>query len=139
LHVMQPAFAGVDLVREKRSAREEQKAAVKEEKARTFEECAQAYIDECWNNWSEKHRNQWPSSLNRYAYPTIGQLKISEIRPSHAVGYAQISRRPSAPFPHGRGVVVVVSVEEYGRLDSTANATLVQANDTAAAQHKGKA
>jgi integrase len=75
--------AGVDLVQEKRRAREEQKAAVRTEKARTFEECAQAYIDECWNNWSEKHRNQWPSSLKRYAYPTIGQLKISEIRPSH--------------------------------------------------------
>ena len=75
--------AGVDLVQEKRRAREEQKAAVSAEKARTFEECAQAYIDECWNSWSKKHRNQWPSSLKRYAYPTIGQLKISEIRPSH--------------------------------------------------------
>jgi len=39
---------------------------------------------------------------------------------------------------HGRGVVVVVSVEEYGRLNSTANATLAQANDTATAQHKRK-
>jgi len=74
---------GVDLVQERRAAREEQKAAVRAEKARTFEECAQAYIDECWSNWSDKHRNQWPSSLRRYAYPTIGQLKISEIRPSH--------------------------------------------------------
>ncbi len=44
---------------------------------------------------------------------------------------------------HGRGVVVVVAVEEYGRLNSTANATQAQAqaqaNDTAAAQHRGKA
>ncbi len=39
--------AGVDLVQEKRSAREELKAAVRAEKANTFEECAQAYIDEC--------------------------------------------------------------------------------------------
>ena len=75
--------AGVDLVQEKRSAREEQKAAIRAEKAKTFEECAQAYIDECWNSWSEKHRNQWPSSLKRYAYPTIGQLTIPEIKPSH--------------------------------------------------------
>jgi hypothetical protein len=75
--------AGVDLVQEKRSAREEQKAAVRAEKAKTFEECAQVYIDECWNSWSEKHRNQWPSSLKRYAYPTIGQLTIPEIKPSH--------------------------------------------------------
>jgi integrase len=75
--------AGVDLVQEKRSAREELKAAVRAEKAKTFEECAQAYIDECWNSWSEKHRNQWPSSLKRYAYPTIGRLTIPEIKPSH--------------------------------------------------------
>jgi integrase len=75
--------AGVDLVQENRSAREELKAAVRTEKAKTFEECAQAYIDECWNSWSEKHRDQWPSSLKRYAYPTIGRLIIPEIKPSH--------------------------------------------------------
>jgi integrase len=75
--------AGVDVVQEKRSAREEQKAAVRAKEAKTFEQCAQAYIDECWNSWSEKHRNQWPSSLKRYAYPTIGQLTIPEIKPSH--------------------------------------------------------
>jgi hypothetical protein len=81
--------AGVDVVQEKRSAREEQKAAVRAEKAKIFEECAQAYIDECWNSWSEKHRNQWPSSLKRYAHPTIGQLTIPEIKPSHIYGKRQ--------------------------------------------------
>jgi integrase len=74
---------GVDLVHEKRVAREERKAADEKEKAKTFEQCAQAYIDEHWNGWSEKHRAQWPSTLKRYAYPTIGQLTIAEIRPSH--------------------------------------------------------
>lgn len=63
--------AGVDIVQEKRSAREEQKAAVSAEKAKTFEECAQAYIDECWSSWSEKHRNQ--ADLDREAArpPTV--------------------------------------------------------------------
>src|ERR1700722_19950575 len=75
--------AGVDLVQEKRAAREEKKAVEAAEKAKTFEECAQAYIDEHWDGWSEKHRAQWPSSLKRYAYPTIGQLNIGEIKPSH--------------------------------------------------------
>ncbi|HZR74559.1 tyrosine-type recombinase/integrase [Bradyrhizobium sp.] len=75
--------AGVDLVQEKRDAREEKKATEIAEKAKTFEECAQAYIDEHWNSWSSKHRAQWPSSLKRYAYPTIGQLTIVEIKPSH--------------------------------------------------------
>ncbi|WP_430648797.1 transporter [Bradyrhizobium pachyrhizi] len=31
----------------------------------------------------ERHRDQWPSSLKRYAYPTIGNLTIAEIKPSH--------------------------------------------------------
>jgi hypothetical protein len=75
--------AGVDPVQQKREAREEKKAAQAIEKAKTFEECAQAYIDEHWDGWSEKHRAQWPSSLKRYAYPTIGRLTVPEIRPSH--------------------------------------------------------
>jgi hypothetical protein len=73
--------AGVDLVQEKRDAREEQKAAEAVKKATSFEECAQAYIDEHWSSWSAKHRAQWPSSLKRYAYPTIGRLTIAEIKP----------------------------------------------------------
>ncbi|WP_257164786.1 site-specific integrase [Bradyrhizobium sp. SRS-191] len=49
----------------------------------TFEKCAEAYIREHWSTWSEKHRNQWPSSLKRYAYPAIGHLTVAEIKPSH--------------------------------------------------------
>lgn len=49
----------------------------------TFEECAEAYIRTNWSTWSEKHRDQWPSSLKRYAYATIGKLTIPEIKPSH--------------------------------------------------------
>jgi hypothetical protein len=33
--------------------------------------------------WSKKHAAQWPSSLKQYAYPTIGDLRIAEILPSH--------------------------------------------------------
>ena len=76
-------IAGVDLVQEKRAAREEKKEEAAAQKAKTFEQCAQAYIDEHWNSWSEKHRAQWPSSLKAYAYPTIGHLTIAEIKPSH--------------------------------------------------------
>lgn len=50
----------------------------------TFEECAEAYIRTNWSTWSEKHRDQWPSSLKRYVYPTIGRLTISGI-PSDTV------------------------------------------------------
>ena len=75
--------AGVDIVQERRKAREEAKAVEANVLLSTFEECAEAYIRANWSNWSEKHRDQWPSSLKRYAYPTIGKLTISEIKPSH--------------------------------------------------------
>jgi integrase len=77
------SIPGIDIVQEKRAAREEAKAVELKISLPTFEECAETYIREHWSNWSKKHRNQWPSSLKRYAYPTIGKLTIPEIKPSH--------------------------------------------------------
>jgi hypothetical protein len=68
--------AGVDLVKEKRVAKQTAKATEAAEKAKAFKECAQTYIDEHWNAWSEKRRNQWPSSLKRYGYPPASRLMI---------------------------------------------------------------
>ncbi|MET4482997.1 tyrosine-type recombinase/integrase [Bradyrhizobium sp. F1.13.3] len=75
--------AGVDIVQERRKAREEAKTVEAKAVLPTFEECAEAYIRMNWSTWSGKHRDQWPSSLKRYAYPTIGKLTIPEIKPSH--------------------------------------------------------
>jgi integrase len=74
---------GVDIVQEKRAAREEAKAVETKVTLPTFEECAEAYIREHWSTWSKKHRDQWPSSLKRYAYATLGKLTVPEIKPSH--------------------------------------------------------
>lgn len=74
---------GVDIVQERRAAREEAKAAEIKVTLPTFEQCAEAYIREHWSTWSKKHRDQWPSSLKRYAYPIIGKLTVPEIKPSH--------------------------------------------------------
>jgi integrase len=74
---------GVDIVQEKRAAREEAKAVEIKVTLPTFEQCAEIYIRERWSTWSKKHRNQWPSSLKRYAYPTIGKLTVPQIKPSH--------------------------------------------------------
>jgi integrase len=74
---------GVDVVQEKRDARENAKATQIKVALPVFEECAETYIREHWSIWSKKHRAQWPSSLKRYAYPTIGKLTIPEIKPSH--------------------------------------------------------
>jgi integrase len=46
----------------------------------TFKECAERYIaahEASWRN--EKHREQWKSTLARYAYPIIGGLSVSAI------------------------------------------------------------
>ena len=74
---------GVDIVQEKRTAREDAKAVEIKVTLPTFEQCAETYIREHWSTWSKKHRNQWPSSLKRYAYPIIGKLTVPEIKPSH--------------------------------------------------------
>jgi hypothetical protein len=62
----QEVRAGVDIVEQKRSAREEAKAVAVTAALPTFEQCAQRYIDENWSRWSKKHRAQWPSSLAAY-------------------------------------------------------------------------
>ena len=58
--------AGVDIVEEKRSARQQAKAVADAEMTPTFKQCAERYITENWEKWSPKHRAQWPSSLERY-------------------------------------------------------------------------
>jgi hypothetical protein len=60
----------VDIVQAKRSAREEAKAVEATAVAPTFKECAEKYIEDHRAKWSKKHAAQWPSSLERYAYPT---------------------------------------------------------------------
>ena len=79
----QEVRAGVDVVQAKRSARQELTAEAAVAAAPTFKECAEKYIRDHEATWSKKHAAQWPSSLNRYAYPAIGHLRIAEILPSH--------------------------------------------------------
>src|SRR6476659_2965680 len=50
---------GIDIVEERRTAREELKAEEIKSVQPTFEQCAEAYICEHWNTWSKKHRDQW--------------------------------------------------------------------------------
>lgn len=96
---------GVDIVQEKRAARKEAKAVAVKATLPTFEECAEKYIRDHWSTWSKKHRNQWPSSLKRYAYPTIGKLTIPEIKPSNIYGLLRpiwVEKRETANRVRGR-------------------------------------
>ncbi|MFT4116714.1 tyrosine-type recombinase/integrase [Bradyrhizobium sp.] len=96
---------GVDIVQQKRAAREEAKAVETKVSLPTFEQCAEIYIREHWSTWSKKHRSQWPSSLKRYAYPTIGKLTIPEIKPSHVYELLRpiwVEKRETANRVRGR-------------------------------------
>jgi Arm DNA-binding domain len=46
--------AGIDIVQEKREAREEQKAIEINATLPTFEQCAEVYIREHWSTWSDE-------------------------------------------------------------------------------------
>ncbi|QDM32657.1 DUF4102 domain-containing protein [Tardiphaga sp. vice352] len=49
-------------------------------KALTFKECATQCIADREEGWkSPRHAEQWTSSLERYAYPTIGHLPVSDV------------------------------------------------------------
>jgi integrase len=48
--------------------------------ALTFQECAEQYIDAHKAGWSNaKHAKQWPSSLQGYAYPIIGNMPVAQL------------------------------------------------------------
>ena len=49
-------------------------------KNKTFKECAEAYMDAHSAVYtSDKHRKQWSSTLQTYAYPIIGNMLVEDI------------------------------------------------------------
>jgi integrase len=66
-------------------AREQAERARLAEKARTvtFKQCAKSYIalhEDSWKN--DRHRAQWDSTLETYAFPVIGDLSVRDIDPA---------------------------------------------------------
>lgn len=62
--------------------RQEFRATVRAEKARamTFKQCAAACIEALRSGWkNSKHAAQWESTLETYAYPTIGTLPVADV------------------------------------------------------------
>jgi integrase len=69
---------GLDPIEQRNAERAAQAAA--NAKSITFEECAGAYIAAHRASWrSEKHAQQWPQSLRKHIYPTLGRLVVSTI------------------------------------------------------------
>jgi integrase len=46
----------------------------------TFRQCAEQYIDSHKAGWSNvKHARQWPSTLQQYVYPVIGNIPVAQL------------------------------------------------------------
>ena len=75
---------GVDPIHERRATA----SALRAHQAtrRTFKEVATSYVafqEAAWKN--PKHRKQWTSTLEAYAYPVIGQLSVDAITEHHVI------------------------------------------------------
>lgn len=78
------AKGGVNLLARKRAQRSALLAAVSRNK--TFRDCAEAYMEAHASDYTnDKHRKQWASTLETYAYPVIGKLLVADISMRHVL------------------------------------------------------
>ena len=82
------AAAGIIPVSDKRKLQREAKAA--EQAARisstTFRDAAESYLSLNEGGWkNDKHRKQWRSTLETYAYPYFGDFAVSEVATEHVM------------------------------------------------------
>jgi integrase len=76
------AKGGVNLIARKRAQRSALLAAASRNK--TFRDCAEAYMEAHASDYTnDKHRKQWASTLEAYAYPVIGKLLVADISMRH--------------------------------------------------------
>lgn len=75
---------GVDPIEENRAARSAMIAS--QASAKTFRQCALAYIDAKESEWhNPKHRKQWLSTLEAYAFPILGELLVRDVALAHVL------------------------------------------------------
>ena len=82
------AAAGEVPVSDRRKRERQAKAAEQEAKVRgtTFRDAASAYIALNESGWkNDKHRAQWRSTLEAYAYPHFGDLPVCDIGAEHVM------------------------------------------------------
>jgi integrase len=72
------AKGGINLLARKRAQRSALIAAASRNK--TFEECAKAYMEAHASDYTnDKHRKQWASTLETYAFPVMGNMLVADI------------------------------------------------------------
>jgi integrase len=76
--------AGIDPIEAKRDSRAN--LALEQASAISFKDAALAYIAAHSKTWrNAKHREQWPSTLETYVYPTFGNLPVGTVDVNHIV------------------------------------------------------
>jgi len=84
LDLRRAIFDGIDPI----DQRQEKKLGVKESDLNsiTFQEAAKRRIKTKEAEWSNsKHKDQWVSTINTYALPIIGRMRVDQITTSHIV------------------------------------------------------
>ena len=78
------AKGGVNILARKRAQRSALISAAA--KSKTFRECAEAYMEAHATDYTnDKHRKQWSSTLEAYAYPVIGKLLVADVTMRHVL------------------------------------------------------
>jgi integrase len=83
----QQLLDGIDPLAAKQQIKRDRLARLAaEQRAMTFRACAEACIASHEDGWTnQKHAAQWQSSLEQYAYPTLGDLAVDDITAAHVI------------------------------------------------------
>ncbi len=75
---------GVDPIMQRKAAISQLRASHASEK--TFKDAAESYIEAHGESWKNaKHRAQWSSTLETYAYPVVGKLFVRDVGQEHVL------------------------------------------------------
>ena len=86
--LVEDARRGINLLEQKRASRSA--LLVTASTSKTFRQCAEEYMKTHAKEYrSEKHRKQWNSSLEAYAYPVIGNILAADITMRHVLNVVQ--------------------------------------------------
>ena len=76
--------AGIDPIAQRKAAVSQLLAQQGQEK--TFEQAAKGYLDSHGDSWrNPKHRAQWVSTLETYAFPVMGKLAVQDVALGHVL------------------------------------------------------
>ena len=112
---------GIDPLTERENAEKAAASARQAEKAAavTFKAMAEQFLSMNEANWrNAKHRQQWRNTLNTYAYPIIGKMRVGDIETPHVLQILEpiwLSKSETASRIRGRieTILDAAKVREY--------------------------